>query len=1680
MSIPSFDKSESEDVNQIEETIETQGNKIPFEILSKNYWYHQRLEKEVSDLYKLAAIAKEAKIDPKPVVEIYRAEDVASRTEGLVGPEGVAQRLRELEKVEKLPKEQVVMQIAREICEGKFVVLPKQELAEQALRTALSVQTEGITAAPLEGISKVEIKRNPDGTEYLAVYYAGPIRSAGGTAQGVSVLIANEIRKALGIDRYKATDVEVERMLEEVRAYNAIVHLQLPTSDEEIRVAWRNLPIMIQGDPTEKEEVSGYRNIDSMGSNRIRGGACLVLNDGVVGRAKKLMKRVDKLGLEGFEWLNDIAKGKYSTFKQHKEEMVDYEGEEEEKLHFEPRQEAQPDFSFLSDTLTGRPILSGATVPGGFRLRYGHARNTGISAYGVHPAVYGILDDYLVTGTHVRAERPGKGSILDPIDTIKPPIVKLDNGHVVEVESYEKGRELFPRVKEILFMGDILIGYGEFIQNNYTLVPAGYCEEWWIQELDRIQPVEGIPRDERFWEHAMLHPPSEEEAIAISESTGVPLHPKYLAAWKYITPLELDEVQKALKKRKGNRITGDVKPYLEKALILHSYSSSTNTIEVKYMESLLLQLPPDKEFPEMWDQYPDALYIIQIIADVEVRDLMGTTVGTRMGRPEKSKARRLQPAQHGLFPVGDIKGIGNDLRKAEQVDAIKLKVGDRTCPECGQPSLYVYCLDCKVKTKHIGQCSSRTCNAQMETGPCDICGNDVRYGTYKQLRFTDLVAEARARVGDVPMKVKLIERIKNDNMVPEYLGKAILRAKYDLHVFRDGLIRYDATDAPLTHFKPCEIGVSVDKLKELGYTEDMYGDPLISEDQLLAILPQDIILNDNAREHLTDVSKFVDEELRKLYGLEPFYNVEKTEDLVGHLIIGIAPHTSSGVIGRVIGFNKARVCWAHPFWHSAKRRNCVSGDQEILLFNTVTKEIERRPICEIVEEVAEIEEGHLSDQFGTLAFCNPHRHLKAISTDEASNKIILQDIGAWIKGETSQWVRIVTNSGAELKMTPNHQQLVWDGERLVRANARDLKIGDLLPTPSKINVVDAPDSTLNILEVFSKNLPRNGDFDKFREDIRLREGGLLLRGIIRERTTFLQRRELADEMKGTGSIPFSTRWYRSIPLSHLEILVKDNVISWEDIPLDAMLGISRNSKLTRAYLDLDGDFFRFLGLFTAEGYVRNNNGTYQINIGNTNPEIKNEIIRLSKKICGNPYVVDNYHNVVNPNKIITYLVAFALGAGSSAEDKRVPSIVFSQSAENKLQYLSGIVDGDGSVVVENKALQIYTSNKKLASDYRLLISTLGHKAKIASVNGQRFGKKVLDRYRELETVPSSKGVLYHVIVYDSSLLVKLPLRHPQKANNSKLIISNPRKSSRTKFISEDVFLDPIKIIEIIDENSPTYCAEIQGESHNLTFLNSPITGNCDGDEDGIILLLDGLLNFSKDYLPSSRGSKMDTPLVLVTRLNPAEVDDEAFNLDSGDHYPLEFYEGTLKMMNPKKFDGMNSRIEDFLHSERQFMHVPYTHATSDFSKGGTVTKYKTLPTMVDKLDAQMHLAKIIRAVDDKFVASQVISKHFIRDLMGNLRAFAAQGVYCPTCKAKYRRIPLSGKCTNTKCEARNKLRLNIYPASVSKYLESSLKLIEKYNLSKYMEMRLDRIMLGIYGLWPKEESKQMNLDDFLG
>jgi len=891
--------------------------------MSKEYQrYATALEEGLESIYEVARKARGKGLDPALSPEPEVAKDLAELVEGLVGPPGVAESIRDLSK--KLPREELAFKIAEQIVYGKFGHMDAREAAEQAIRTALAILTEGITAAPLQGVARVAIKFNPDRTRYLAIYYAGPIRSAGGTEQALTLVIGDFVRRLLGLDRYKPTEEEVKRFIEEVRLFErAVARFQYHVSDEELRRALESIPVEVTGTESNPVEVSSFRNLPRIETNRVRGGALRVVNDGVVGRSAKVWTIVEKLGIEGWDWLRRIR-------------------EIEEKRTA----------GFMEDVIAGRPIFSFPSRRGGFRLRYGRARNTGLAALGIHPATMMVLQQFLAAGTQLRIEGPGKAGIVVPVDAIEPPIVRLKDGSVVRV-TLQKFEKIKNMVQKILFLGDILIAFGDFLYNNKPLRPSGFTEEWWREELravmeknfngslEKAAAAAKIPvnRLEGILSDPFGNKPTAKEAIALALTFHVSLHPFFTFFWSTISSEELQRLRKWLLTSESHvegefvhEIIGEkdevIKGLLERLCVPHKIVE--NKIKIENDEAHILAFCLGLHAPKARIfRAKNVFEIIHKLTGVAVREKAPSFIGARMGRPEKAKRREMRPLVHVLFPIGLAGGSRRNLSKALNKVAIEVDLVKRQCPDCKSSTYKIKCPNCGAET--IVEKSCPQCGRRLKESFCPICRVPTRSYGKQLINVRELMDEACRRLNlPVPELVKGVKGLTNETKTAEVIEKGILRAKHDLSVFKDGTIRFDATNAPLTHFKATEIGVSVEKLRQLGYHYDSDGNNLTDPSQICELKVQDVVIPLKCAEYFVRVAKFLDELLEKVYELPPYYNIKRVDDLVGHLVVGLAPHTSVGILGRIIGFTRLNVCYAHPLWHSAKRRDC-DGDEDALM-----------------------------------------------------------------------------------------------------------------------------------------------------------------------------------------------------------------------------------------------------------------------------------------------------------------------------------------------------------------------------------------------------------------------------------------------------------------------------------------------------------------------------------------------------------------------------------------------------------------------------------------------------------------------------------------------------------------------------------------------------------------------------
>ena len=885
---------------------------------------------QLKELYTVSNNARAKGMDPSLKTECIEAQDIADLVEGLVGPTGVALSIRKLSS--QIPREEVAFKVAQEIAQGKFIPEGEEhtseELAEQAIRTALAIFTEGLTAAPIQGIAHVKIKKNSDQTRYLAIYFAGPIRSAGGTDQALTLVVGDYVRRELGLDTYRPTEEEISRFIEELRLYERSVgRFQYHIPDEELHKALNLVPVECTGTESDPVEVSSYRNLERVETNRVRGGALRVINDGIVGRAQKVFVIIDKIGFQGWGWLKN--------FKKKSEKKTG---------------------GFMDDVIAGRPIFAFPSARGGFRLRYGRSRNTGLSAVGIHPATMLVVEGFLASGTQMRLELPGKGGVTLPVDSLEKPVVLLKDGSVVRV-SLENFIDVKGKIKRVLFLGDILIDFGDFLYCNKALLPSGYVEEWWVKDLkasiaskfdgDNRKVAEicclSVQQLEHFLADPFLYKPTIKQACALSKNLDIPLAPNCTLFWSSLSTNQEVEclrnwllTSEALSDNDGfvyniiGAVDTDVVTLLRKILLPHRIVENKIVIEDEDAAIFGFSLGYGTDGLKETVQDNDVLNLLTMLSGVSVKDKAPSYVGGRMGRPEKAKHREMKPLVHVLFPVGLAGGAHRDFVEAGKKESVFVEIAKRKCPQCSSHTLRVQCTVCGCDT--VAENSCPHCGRVLKGNHCGSCKSKSVLYSRQSVNFKEMLESACSSLGvSTPKILRGVKGLTNEDKLPEFLEKGILRAKHNVSTYKDGTIRFDGTNAPLTHITPIEIGVSIEKLRALGYRYDIYGVELTNSNQILELKLQDVVIPWSAGKYFIQISNFIDDLLEYVYKLPRFYNIEKTEDLVGQLIFGLAPHTCACILGRIIGYTDRSLIYAHPVWHSAKRRDCDGDEDAIML-----------------------------------------------------------------------------------------------------------------------------------------------------------------------------------------------------------------------------------------------------------------------------------------------------------------------------------------------------------------------------------------------------------------------------------------------------------------------------------------------------------------------------------------------------------------------------------------------------------------------------------------------------------------------------------------------------------------------------------------------------------------------------
>src|SRR4030042_2856368 len=340
--------------------------------------YFASIDKEVKKVYQIAGEARAKNLDPVNKVEIPLARSLAEKVVGLISTvypqmegSGIAPRILELEKEFGKLTMAVSFRIAEEVAKQKYCKFSSLlEAIDAGIRIGFSYTTLGVVSSPIEGYTGIKIGKTRNNKEYFIASFSGPIRSAGTTASCVGLMIIDYLRELFGYEKFDPCEEEIKRYVTENYDYHEYVtNLQYLPTEEEATFLAKNLPIQIAGDPTEKKEVSNYKNLSRVDTNFIRGGMCLIFSEGLAQKAKKglrLLKEVKSKGFKsnGFDFLDDYV-----------------------NLH-EKRQVGKTDSSptYIQDLVAGRPVFGHPSKSGAFRFRYGRGSTSGFSVTSFHPA----------------------------------------------------------------------------------------------------------------------------------------------------------------------------------------------------------------------------------------------------------------------------------------------------------------------------------------------------------------------------------------------------------------------------------------------------------------------------------------------------------------------------------------------------------------------------------------------------------------------------------------------------------------------------------------------------------------------------------------------------------------------------------------------------------------------------------------------------------------------------------------------------------------------------------------------------------------------------------------------------------------------------------------------------------------------------------------------------------------------------------------------------------------------------------------------------------------------------------------------------------------------------------------------------------------------------------------------
>ena len=308
-------------------------------------------------------------------------------------------------------------------------------------------------------------------------------------------------------------------------------------------------------------------------------------------------------------------------------------------------------------------------------------------------------------------------------------------------------------------------------------------------------------------------------------------------------------------------------------------------------------------------------------------------------------------------------------------------------------------------------------------------------------------------------------------------------------------------------------------------------------------------------------------------------------------------------------------------------------------------------------------------------------------------------------------VEVRTKMGRRVCVTPDHPFIVGDGRvgAVGIKLASELSENDWLPVAQGFPFESEPNGVPPILSTITA-----AGLDEDAVIVRLGKS---------------QRAQLSDAIEA-GRVPAPRRY----DVKRSSVARLSELRSWGVDQLGGAYGTAKNGTYVPAAIEPDGQFWRIVGLFLAEGHITRDGDRVRIT-WSFHPRNEEHLVREvagfweTEGVKTSINTTPTSRTVSISSRLLSAWFLDGLGLGATCYDHRVPDAIWGQPEHHKWQLLAGYWEGDGSWSLVNGGpsaiIEAGTASRQLADGLLRLLGDLGI---VASLRVGRTAKSTVDTY----------------------------------------------------------------------------------------------------------------------------------------------------------------------------------------------------------------------------------------------------------------------------------------------------------------------------------------------------------------